>query len=98
MVFELVAPSSPDKGVVVARLIGALDCAVAFGDDLGDIAAFTALDAAASGVTSIKVAVGGAEARPGLTELADVVVDSPFAVAAVLAALADTLEEDLPRS
>jgi trehalose 6-phosphate phosphatase len=100
MVFELVAPASPDKGVVVGRLLDNLDCAVAFGDDLGDVAAFAALDSAAatSGLTAVKVAVGGSEAPRELTGVADVVLDSPFAVAAVLATLADTLDGSPPRA
>lgn len=99
MVFELVAPSSPDKGAVVARLIDDFESAVALGDDLGDIAAFAALTSAAatSGLTTVKVAVGGTGAPLGLTALADVVVDSPFDVASVLGAVADALDEDPSR-
>jgi trehalose 6-phosphate phosphatase len=96
MVLELVAPDSPDKGTVVARLLHGFDVAVMFGDDLGDVAAFAALDSATetSGLTAVKVAVGGPEAPLGLTELATVIADSPLAVARVLATVADALDEE----
>jgi trehalose 6-phosphate phosphatase len=94
MVFELVAPDAATKGLVVARHVGNYDVGIGFGDDLGDIAMFVALDAASGRerFSSLKVAVGGAEAPKGLIELADVVVASPIEVAGVLAAIADALE------
>jgi trehalose 6-phosphate phosphatase len=95
MVYELVAPGAPDKGDVVRRLVANLDVGVAFGDDVGDIAAFEALDATAehTGLLAVKIAVGGSETPVGLTDLADFTVSSPDEVAAVLTALADALEK-----
>ena len=92
--FELVAAESPDKGDVVRTLIADLDVGVAFGDDIGDIAAFQALDTAAAhaGLSVLKIAVGGNEAPPGLTDRADFTVGSPHEVSEVLTALADALD------
>jgi trehalose 6-phosphate phosphatase len=99
-VIELVAPDACDKGAVVSHLLGAFDIGLAFGDDLGDIATFAALDVAAraKGLRAFKVAVGGEEAPPALLDLADAVVASPKAVAATLIEVADVLDRTVTAS
>ena len=85
MVVELVPEGASDKGTVVRRIAEGRDGAVAIGDDLGDVAAFVALDELArSGVRTAKVAVGGTEAPEALVAASDVVVDGPHAVVATL--------------
>ncbi|GAB3678935.1 trehalose-phosphatase [Actinocorallia lasiicapitis] len=59
------------------------------GDDLGDLAAFAAADSL--GLPSLKVCSGSAESS-ALAEEADVVVDGPEGVVALLARLADLIE------
>ena len=59
------------------------------GDDLADLEAFQALDRLRTqGVHTVKVAVRGAEERPELIRAADLVVESPSALAALLGDLA----------
>ncbi len=92
-VVELVAPHSSDKGGVVRRAAIGLRAACAIGDDVGDLAAFGALDELrASGCATVKVAVGGSEAPVALIERADIVLASPTEVVAVLTDVADTLD------
>jgi trehalose 6-phosphate phosphatase len=95
MVLELVAPNAPDKGDVVRRLATELRSAVAIGDDIGDIAAFSALDALTEvgGIRALKIAVGGSEAPSDLLRRADLVLSSPVEVSTVLNAVADALED-----
>jgi trehalose 6-phosphate phosphatase len=79
-VLELVPAGQPLKGGVVERLAAEakLNAVLYAGDDLADLRAFAALDRLAStGVTTVKVAVRGAETPPALREAADVVVDGP---------------------
>jgi trehalose 6-phosphate phosphatase len=80
MVWELVPAGAVDKGRPILRLVEAEDAgAVLFaGDDVGDQAAFRALDEiAARGIPTCKVAVSSTEGPPGLLEEADIVVDGP---------------------
>ena len=88
MSVELRPPLAVDKGTVVARLIegASLRAACFVGDDLGDLSAFRALDAAA---VAVRVAVRSAESPRALLEAADVVVDGPSGALALLAQLAD---------
>ncbi len=91
MVLELVPAGRPRKGEAVERLIGEHDLeAVLFaGDDVADLEAFDALDRARErGVTAIKVAVRGAEAPVVLIERADLVVEGPAGLVALLRQLA----------
>jgi trehalose 6-phosphate phosphatase len=61
------------------------------GDDLGDLAAFAAVEQLrAEGVPGLLVCSGSTEVT-ALAERADLVVDGPEGVAALLSALADEL-------
>jgi trehalose 6-phosphate phosphatase len=87
MSVELRPPVHMDKGVVIARATSAygLAAACAIGDDLGDLPAFRALDDVDH---PLRVAVGSAEAPAALLEAADLVVDGPPGVLALLKELA----------
>ena len=88
MSVELHPPIEIDKGTIVERLAADATGALFIGDDVGDLTAFNALDRlSAIGVTTVKVAVAGDEAPPGLTDSADLVVDGPDAVVALLSSL-----------
>ncbi|MHB8288350.1 MAG: trehalose-phosphatase [Acidimicrobiales bacterium] len=107
MCVELRPGSSPDKGDAVSGLIslrlradlaesGAepsreIESAVFVGDDIGDLAAFQALDriAARTGLHPVKVAVGGPEVPPALLAAADMVVDAPTGVMELLGLFLD---------
>ena len=83
-------PPGVDKGAALRRLVASYDArAVLYvGDDLGDLAAFAALDQlAAAGIDTVKVAVRGAEAPVALMDAADVVVEGPAAAADLLGTL-----------
>lgn len=86
-------PPGMDKGralTELARETGA-ETLVFFGDDLGDLAAFAAVDALrAEGIGGVLVCSGSDEVTE-LAERADLVVDGPAGVAALLAALASAL-------
>lgn len=85
---ELQPPVDRDKGTVLRGLAAGLSAGCYLGDDLGDVAAFTALDQlAAQGFHAVKVAVRGEEAPPALVDAADVVVDSPEGAADLLRTL-----------
>ncbi|MGA5123593.1 trehalose-phosphatase [Streptomyces pseudogriseolus] len=92
MVLEL-RPPGMDKGVALlryARDIGAESVLYA-GDDLGDLAAFTAVDKLrGSGVPGVLVCSGSEEVTE-LRERADLVVDGPSGVVGLLRALAERL-------
>lgn len=87
MSVELHPPLAVDKGTTVLDIAaGAGLGAVCFlGDDVGDLAAFDALDElAAGGTCAVRVAVRSEEAPPSLLERADAVVDGPPAALEVL--------------
>ncbi|MEU2990316.1 trehalose-phosphatase [Streptomyces griseoincarnatus] len=92
MVLEL-RPPGMDKGVALleyAREIGAGSVLYA-GDDLGDLAAFTAVDKLrASGTPGVLVCSGSEEVTE-LRDRADLVVDGPSGVVRLLRALAERL-------
>lgn len=89
MAVELRPPVGADKGTVVSRLGAGYGVVAFFGDDLGDLPAFAALDAlAAGGVTVARVAVTDEETAPEVAAAADLVVAGPHAAAALLDALA----------
>lgn len=91
MVVELVPVGSSHKGDVVARLVREVNAlAVLYaGDDLPDLAAFSALDdLAGEGVSVLKVAVRGDETPTELLEAADEVVEGPFGLVELLRELA----------
>jgi trehalose 6-phosphate phosphatase len=88
MVTELKPPGSSDKGTVLAREIADLSSAWYYGDDLGDLRAFEALDAREASdraqFQGVRVAVANPETGAALTERADLVVESPYSLLALL--------------
>jgi trehalose 6-phosphate phosphatase len=91
MVLELVPPDRPLKGGAVERLVGehALQAVLYAGDDHADLDAFAALaHLARRGIDTVKVAVRGPEAPAALVDAADVVVEGPTGLVALLAQLA----------
>jgi trehalose 6-phosphate phosphatase len=82
-VLELRPPIEAHKGTAVRRLLGerGLRRALYAGDDTTDVDAFRALGALELG---IRVAVSSDEAPDELVEAADIVVDSPAALLALL--------------
>ncbi|WP_442738137.1 trehalose-phosphatase [Streptomyces pseudogriseolus] len=92
MVLEL-RPPGMDKGVALlryAREIGAESVLYA-GDDLGDLAAFTAVDKLRGAGTPGVLVCSGSEEVTELRERADLVVDGPSGVVRLLRALAERL-------
>jgi trehalose 6-phosphate phosphatase len=91
MVLELVPRDRPRKGSAVQRLVrdAGARAALFAGDDLADVEAFEALDRLArDGVAAVKVAVRGAEEWPDLLRAADIVVEGPRGLIALLRELA----------
>jgi trehalose 6-phosphate phosphatase len=92
LVIEL-RPSGVDKGTALTELIAERDPAAVFfaGDDLGDLPAFEAVRVArAAGREGIAVCSASDEVS-ALAGHADLVLDGPKEVAALLAALAAAL-------
>jgi len=88
--YELRPPVPIDKGTVVATLLSrrpGVVVAAYIGDDTGDLPAFEALGRAGLRV-AVRVAVASDEAPPELIDAADVVVDGPTEVVALLGFLA----------
>ena len=97
MVIEL-RPSGIDKGTALTTLIAERDpAAVLFaGDDLGDLPAFEAVRAArAAGREGVAVCSGSDEVT-ALAAAADLVLEGPKEVGALLAALAEALPPPPP--
>jgi trehalose 6-phosphate phosphatase len=93
LVLELRAPGV-DKGAALRGLVDEVGArtVVFAGDDLGDLAAFDAVDALrARGLAGLLVCSGSAE-EAALAERADLVVDGPDGVVALLRALAALLD------
>ncbi|HEY1733748.1 MAG TPA: trehalose-phosphatase [Acidimicrobiales bacterium] len=85
MSLELRPPVEADKGSVVRRLGAGWAAVACFGDDLGDLPAFAALDdLAAAGVVVVRVAVADPDSPPEVTAAADLVVDGPEGAEALL--------------
>jgi len=87
MVVELVPAGRARKGGAVRRLLGeARPSAVLYaGDDLADLEAFAELDRASeNGVHAVRAAVAGPETPDALATAADVVVDGPANLVALL--------------
>lgn len=85
---ELHPPIDADKGTAVRALLTDIDVACFVGDDVGDVPAFDALDAhEAAGGTAVRFVVDSPELDPALRDRADVLLDGPPAVLAVLRAL-----------
>ena len=95
MTLELRPPVELSKAAVVlerARSAG-LRAAMFVGDDSVDLPAFDALDElAAQGVAAMRVAVRSEESPPELLERADVVVDGPEGVLALLREMAEACD------
>ena len=92
LVLEL-RPPGIDKGVAMRRLIESTKARSVFyaGDDLGDLAAFRALDELrADGLYAVLVAARSSGATE-LVDAADIVVDDPAGVVTVLTALSDAI-------
>jgi trehalose 6-phosphate phosphatase len=86
--WELHPPIAVDKGTAVFDLVGTPTMVCFIGDDHGDLPAFKALDhLAAAGATSLRVAVDSDEVDAELLAAADLVVDGPAGVQALLAEL-----------
>jgi trehalose 6-phosphate phosphatase len=88
-------PAGGDKGDAVRVLVEERSpSVVAFvGDDLGDLAAFDAVDGLrAAGTPGLLVCSGSTEVT-ALADRADLVVDGPDGVVALLGALADALDK-----
>ena len=93
MVIEL-RPPGMDKGAALKNLAAKRHArAVLFcGDDLGDVAAFAAVrELRSAGIAGLTVCSGSAEVT-ALAQQADLVVDGPDGVVALLAGLAGELE------
>lgn len=95
LVLEL-RPPGVDKGVALAEFIRdvAAETVLYAGDDLGDIAAFEAVEQhRASGGAGLLVCSGSTEVT-ALAERADLVVDGPVGVVDLLTSLAESLGND----
>ncbi len=80
-----------DKGSTALALASGCEGACCFGDDLGDLATFSAMDRLADGgCYVVRVAVSDLETPSAVIEAADLVVDGPDGAVEVLRALADT--------
>ena len=92
LVLEL-RPPGMDKGVALRELVRETDAetVVYVGDDLGDLAAFAAVDALREQGRGGVLVCSGSEEVVQLAERADVVVDGPAGVTALLSALASAL-------
>jgi trehalose 6-phosphate phosphatase len=87
MVVEIVPRDRPLKGGAVDRIVGeaGLDAVLYAGDDLADLEAFAALDRQREGGrTTVKVAARSVETPETLIDAADVVVDGPDGLVALL--------------
>lgn len=87
MVIELVPPGHRMKGGAVERLVAdnALSAVLFAGDDVADLDAFASLDRLnTGGLITLKVAVRGPETPDELLAAADVVVDGPEGLVALL--------------
>jgi len=88
MSWELHPPIEVDKGTAVLDLVGDRRAVVFAGDDVGDLPGFDALDELdGRGVATLRVAVDSPEAPRPLLERADVVVDGPDGLVALLESL-----------
>ena len=88
MSWELHPPIAVDKGTAVLELADDLKSVAVAGDDLGDLPAFDALDRLDErGVTTLRIAVASAEAPVELLDRADLVVDGPDGLVALLETL-----------
>jgi trehalose 6-phosphate phosphatase len=98
-ILELTPAGRPRKGGAleqIARERG-LEAVLFAGDDVGDLDAFAALERLRSqGVWTCGVAARGDDTPPEVEAAADVVVDGPRGMAALLASIADELDRRAP--
>ncbi|MGH9138026.1 MAG: trehalose-phosphatase [Acidimicrobiales bacterium] len=88
MSIELHPPVNADKGTALRALVDDLSSVLYAGDDVGDLPAFAALDELdMAGVSTVRVAVRSDESPPELLSAADLVVDGPAGVLALLQSL-----------
>jgi len=94
MAVELRPPVPVDKGTTVAELARGMRAAAFAGDDAGDLPAFAALRALADdGTLAHAVSIGvTSDESPPEVHAADVVVEGPAGLAALLDALADAID------
>jgi trehalose 6-phosphate phosphatase len=93
LVIEL-RPRGTDKGTALGALVAERrPGSIMFcGDDLGDVAGFAAVrELRASDIPGLTVCSGSAETAAGLVASADLVVDGPDGVIALLSSLADAI-------
>jgi trehalose 6-phosphate phosphatase len=93
MVLEL-RPAGGDKGDALRSLVAESTPSVVvfIGDDLGDLPAFEAVqELRAEGIPGLLVCSGSTEVT-AVAERADLIVDGPEGVAAVLGEIADALD------
>ncbi|MFE0807106.1 trehalose-phosphatase [Streptomyces sp. NPDC058794] len=92
MVLEL-RPPGMDKGAALREYVRELDaaCVLYAGDDLGDLPAFDAVDTLRAQDTPGLLVCSGSDEVPALRERADLVVDGPEGVVALLRSLAQAL-------
>jgi trehalose 6-phosphate phosphatase len=91
-VLELVPADRPMKGGAVERIAGesGLGAVLYAGDDVADLDAFGAVDRlAAAGLATAKIAVRGVETPAALTAAADLVVEGPRGLVALLRGLGE---------
>ncbi|MGH3341551.1 MAG: trehalose-phosphatase, partial [Carbonactinosporaceae bacterium] len=95
MVLEL-RPPDVDKGAALRALVdrSGAGCVLYAGDDLGDLAAYDAVDALRAERTAGVTVFSRSAEVTGLAERADLVVDGPAGVVALLDAIADALARD----
>ena len=89
-----IRPGGVDKGDTLAGVLGRVGAVAALyaGDDVGDLPAWAALAAARDrGLTTLGVASGQDRTPPEVERAADLVVDGPVGVLAVVQRLADAL-------
>lgn len=92
MSVELHPPVPADKGTALVDLAAGLRAVCFLGDDVGDLAAFAALDVLAEqGVHTVKVAVASSEQDQRVAESADLHVEGPEGALELLGVLADRL-------
>jgi trehalose 6-phosphate phosphatase len=94
-IVELTPAGRPRKGGTVERIAQErqLEGVLFAGDDVGDLDAFTALvRLRAGGVWTCGVAARGPETPPEVEAAADLIVDGPRGVEALLASIADELD------
>jgi trehalose 6-phosphate phosphatase len=98
-ILELAPAGRPRKGGAVERIATDLGLAAVLfaGDDVGDLDAFAALDRLGTrGLWTCGIAAGGRETPAEVLAVADLVLEGPSGVAALLASIADELERPVP--